>query len=170
MAAAKKLQDQHKAFVIQRIACYESPRDTAAALKEEFGIEITPQGAEAYDPTKRAGKDLAKKWVELFNKIRKDYLDNVEKYVPEANKTVRIGMLANAAKTFKSRNNLGGMANMLEQISKEMGNAYTNKRELTGKDGAPLAVESKTSTLDAGKLSKEALAELLAVMDAQKQN
>ena len=144
---ARKLLDSHKAFIIQKLACYDSPKEAATALKEEFDISITPQGAEAYDPDKRAGKDLSAKWVELFRKTRQDYLDNVEKYVPEANKTVRIGMLANAAKTFKSRGNLNGMSDMLERISKEIGNVYTNKRELAGPNGAPIPMSMETKTL-----------------------
>ena len=39
----------------------------------------------------------------------------------------------------KEPNSRGGSASMHEQAAKEMGGAYTNRREVTGADGAPLS-------------------------------
>ncbi len=50
-----KLKDEHKAFLVQRLAVFDSPKQAAEALKAEYRVEISPQGAEAYDPEKRAG-------------------------------------------------------------------------------------------------------------------
>ncbi len=50
-----KLKDEHKAFLVQRLAVFDTPKQTAEALKTEYRVEISPQGAEAYDPEKRAG-------------------------------------------------------------------------------------------------------------------
>lgn len=136
-----KLKDEHRAFVVCRLAMYDTPKEAAQALKEEYGIEISPQACEFYDPTKRAGKDLSQRWREMFEQARKDFLDNVEKYVPEANKTVRIQQLAHSARTLRARGNHVAAADMLERIAKELGNVHTNKRELTGKDGAPIKVD-----------------------------
>ena len=50
-----KLKDEHKAFLVQRLAVFDTPKQTAEALKTEYRVEISPQEAEAYDPEKRAG-------------------------------------------------------------------------------------------------------------------
>lgn len=147
-SSARKLQDSHKAFLVTRLAMYDSPREAADALKEEYGIEITPQGAEGYDPTKRAGRHLAAKWRELFDKARADFLNNVEKYVPEANRTVRVAQLAASARALRARGNHVAAADMLERIAKELGNVHTNRRELTGRDGGPVAVSYSDMTED----------------------
>lgn len=149
-----KLKDEHRAFIIQRLACWDSPREAAEALKDEFGIEISPQGCETYDPTKRAGRNLAAKWRELFDKTRQDFQNNLENYVPEANKTVRIRQLANSARALKSRGNHVGMADMLERIAKELGNVHTNKRELTGKEGGPIQFSDMTDEQLDARLTK----------------
>ena len=50
-----KLKDEHKAFLVQRLAVFDTPKQAADALRIEFGVKLTPQGAEAHDPEKRAG-------------------------------------------------------------------------------------------------------------------
>lgn len=144
---ARKLQDHHRAFLVQRIACYDSPKDAAAALKEQFGIEITPQGAEAYDPGKYAGRNMAKRWRELFDTTRDSFLKHMEQHIPEANKAVRVQRLALASRAFKARNNYVGMADMLERIAKELGNVHSNKRELTGKNGGAVGLDVAVSDM-----------------------
>src|SRR3546814_3618113 len=66
-----RLNDEAREFVVMQLAAYDPPSVVAKAVKEEFGFDITPQGCESYDPTKRAGKGVAKKWAELFNRTRK---------------------------------------------------------------------------------------------------
>lgn len=105
---------------------------------DEYGVQLAPQNIEAYDPNKRAGKSLAKKWTELFEATRKKFLEHIEVHVPEANKAVRVSRLAHAARAFQGRGNYVGMADMFERIAKEMGNVHTNKREFTGKGGGPI--------------------------------
>ncbi|MEQ9131085.1 MAG: DUF2280 domain-containing protein [Salinisphaeraceae bacterium] len=150
MAARKrgKLKDEHRHFVVQRLACFDTPKEVAEALRDEHGVEISPQSVEAYDPNKRAGRDLAQKWRDLFEKTRADFQDNLEKYVPEASKVVRVRHLAHAARAFKGRGNYVGMADMMERIAKEVGNVHTNRRELTGKDGGPIKTAHSDLTDD----------------------
>lgn len=139
--AKGKLKDEHRAFITRRLAMYDTPKEAAEALNQEFGISISPQGAERYDPTKRAGQYMGERWRKMFHETRQDFLNNVDRYVPEANKTVRISLLANSARAMRARGNHVGAADMLERIAKEMGNVHTNRRELTGKDGGALKVE-----------------------------
>lgn len=143
-APGGKLKDQHKAFVIQRLACFDSPKEAAEALKEEFGVQITPQGAEAYDPHKRAGSRLAQQWRDLFERTRKGFLDHVENFVPEANKAVRLRHLSHAFRALKARGNHVAAADMLERIAKELGNVHSNRREITGRDGKPIEIADRS--------------------------
>lgn len=138
------LKDPHKAFLVQRLAVFDSPKEAAEALKEYCGLEISPQRAEGYDPNKRAGRGLAKRWRELFQATRSEFLKHIEVHVPQANKAVRVKKLARAADAMEHRGNYVGMADMLERIAKEMGNVHTNRREITGKDGKPIQVQDMT--------------------------
>lgn len=133
-----KLNDQQKRFVVQRLACFDTPHEVVAAVREEFGISLEAPSVQYYDPTKRAGTNLSQKWKDLFFETREDFKRNVESYVPEANKMVRVRQLAHAARAFKGRGNYVGMADMMERIAKEIGGAFTNRREFTGKQGGPI--------------------------------
>lgn len=141
-----KLTEEQKAFVVQRLACWDTPAEASEALREEHGVELSPQGCEAYDPTKRAGRRVARKWRELFNATREAFKKNLGDHVPEANKAVRVRHLAHAARAFKQRNNYLGMADMFERIAKELGNVHTNRREISGRDGKPVEVEYRDMT------------------------
>ena len=84
----KKLKDIHRIFLVQEFACFASPMEAADALKQEFGVEITPQGAQHYDATSVNSKmRLAAKWQELFKVARQAFLDDVETRIPESYKS-----------------------------------------------------------------------------------
>lgn len=132
-----KLGDEQKTYVVQQLAAYETPSDVAAQVKERWGIEISKQAVEAYDPTKWAGRDLAKKWSAAFDLARKAYLEDLDG-VPEAHKAVRVKQLARMARQASERGNVVLAADLLAQIAKEVGGAFTNRTELTGKGGGPI--------------------------------
>ena len=66
----RKLTDAQKAFVVHRLAAYESPDDVAAEVLELFGITLTRPAVAHYDPTTYAGRTLSPRWVELFHAKR----------------------------------------------------------------------------------------------------
>ncbi len=146
--ARKKLNDVHRAFLVEKLACFMSPKEAAEALSQEHGVTVAPQSAERYDPYKKAGSHIAPKWKSLFDHTRQAFLDHVENQIPESNKAVRVQELAIAARHFKARGNYIAMANMLERIAKEMGNVHTNRREFTGKDRGPIKYQDIDSMTD----------------------
>lgn len=133
------LKPEVKAFIIQMLACYDTPSQVVEAVQKDFGIAITRQQVETHDPTKVSGKTLAKKWVELFNLTRDRFLNEISD-IPIANKAYRLRVLQRMSTTAEGMKNLGMTAQLLEQAAKEVGDAYSNKQkvELTGKDGGPL--------------------------------
>lgn len=147
--SAKRLAAGHKLFLVQALAQFETPKEAAAALKVEHGAAISPQGVEAYDPTKRAGERLSQRWRELFYETRRRFLEQL-KDVPEANKAVRVRQLAHAARAFKARENYLAMADMLERIAKEVGDVYSNRREMTGNGGGLLRLDYSDLTDELG--------------------
>ena len=134
----KRLTDVEKAFVVQELACFGSPKEVSETLMEECAVQLAPQNIECYDPNKRAGQNLSKKWRVLFEHTRQAFLDHVETQVPHAHKAVRIKKLAGAADAFENAGNYMGMALMLEKIARELGNVHTNRREFTGKNQGPI--------------------------------
>lgn len=140
MAAEEKLNDDQRRFVVMALACYDTPSAVAAAVKEEFGVTISRQAVQAYDPTKVAGADLAKAWRDLFEATRAAFLED-SATIGIANKSVRLRMLDRAAQSAAERGNADMVLRCCEQAAKEMGGLFTNRRELGGPNGGPLRVQ-----------------------------
>lgn len=83
------LKEPVKIFIVQSLACRDTPQEVADAVKQEFGIEIGRQQVAAYDPTKVRGKDLSQKFVDLFNKTREEF-DKGAFDIPIVNKFYRL--------------------------------------------------------------------------------
>ncbi|QQN40537.1 DUF2280 domain-containing protein [Acinetobacter sp. CS-2] len=86
------LKEPVKIFIVQSLACFETPQQVADAVKQQFKIEIERQQVALYDPTKYAGRNLSKKLKDLFEKTREDFRSNVYD-IPLANKAVRLNEL-----------------------------------------------------------------------------
>lgn len=141
-----RLTDEARVYVVQALACFDPPGVVAAAVKKEFGLTITPQGCEAYNPTKRAGAKLAMKWKSLFEETRKTFLEDTAQ-IGVSHRAVRLRTLERMAHKAETQGNMALTANLLEQVAKEIGNAFTNTRVLTGAGGAPLIPPSITPTM-----------------------
>lgn len=131
------LKPEVKAFIIQMLACYDTPSQVVEAVQKDFGITITRQQVETHDPTKVSGKTLAKKWVDMFNTTRDRFLNEISD-IPIANKAYRLRVLQRMSTTAENMKNIGMTAQLLEQAAKEVGEAYSNKQKVehTSPDGS----------------------------------
>lgn len=131
------LKPEVKAFIIQMLACYDTPSQVVEAVQKDFGITITRQQVETHDPTKVSGKTLARKWVDLFNATRDRFLNEISD-IPIANKAYRLRVLQRMSTTAENMKNIGMTAQLLEQAAKEVGEAYSNKQKVehTSPDGS----------------------------------
>lgn len=140
--AGSKLSDEVKTFIVQSLACFDAPSVVVKAVKAEYGLLVSPQQVEAYDPTKRAGRALAPKWREIREATRKTFLEDTAT-IAVSHRAVRLRALQRMAEGAENVRNYALAAQLLEQAAKECGNAYTNKQRLehTGKDGAPIETD-----------------------------
>lgn len=139
------LSDNHKRFIVQALACWDTPSQVAEAVRDEFGLSVPRTQVAQYDPTKVAGQKLAKKWAELFDATRKRFREEVAE-IPIADQAFRLRALGKIYERHLSRGNVVGAAAVLEQAAKEAGGAFTNRREHTGAGGGP--IEQKTVVVD----------------------
>jgi hypothetical protein len=140
--AQQILTDEAKRFVVQQLAMFETPTDVAKAVKEEFGLEITRQSVEAYDPGKRAGASLSEEFRVLFEATRSTFLTDTAA-IGVSHKVVRLRTLARLIEKAEGRGNPVLAANLLVQVAKEMGDAYTNRQRID----ANVAVRSHEDAL-----------------------
>lgn len=142
------LKDEHKVFIVQALACYDTPTQIAAAVKEVFGISVTRQQVESYNCKRQAGQSTAKKWVAIFNKTRDDFEAEIAK-IPVALRAVRLRRLERYVDQAEASGNLVLAAQLLEQIAREQGGMYENRRihVHSGPNGQPIQTESTNLNL-----------------------
>ncbi|RYG06026.1 MAG: DUF2280 domain-containing protein [Burkholderiales bacterium] len=135
------LTDNIKLVIVQALACFDTPSQVAEAVKQEFGVEVSRMQVALYDPTKGTGKNLSAKLRAIFAETRDKFLADVST-IPIAQQAYRLRVLQRTLAKAEKQGNSSMVSQLLEQAAKESGGAFTNRRELTGKGGAPLAVSN----------------------------
>lgn len=147
-----KLSEDVKRFIVESLACYDTPSQVAEAVKEQFDVIVTRQAVEAYDPTKVVGKALSQKWRTVFEASRKAFKDQVSE-VPIASRVFRIRALARMVGKAEKMRNLALAGQLLEQAAKEVGDFYVNRGRAAstgpGEGEEPVAQRVERSVKDA---------------------
>ena len=135
----KKLDEGQQRAVVRWFAECRSPSQVAALVLENFGITITRGAVQYYNPTSVIGAQLPHELAALFWTLRGEYFAAVDS-IPIANQAVRLRRLEDLYQREVDRGNLEAAARRLEDAAKEIGGLYTNRREVTGRDGEPFGV------------------------------
>jgi hypothetical protein len=114
-----KLTCDHRIEVVRRLAGFEQPREIAKAMKEEFGIEITPQAIAFYDPTRYALKRCPKRWAALFWELREEVVKG-NPDVGVAHRTVRLRWLDRMARVQMEKGNTAEARALMKQAADEI--------------------------------------------------
>ncbi|HFX6347933.1 TPA: DUF2280 domain-containing protein [Acinetobacter nosocomialis] len=128
------LKEPVKIFIVQALACRDTPQEVVEQVKQEFGVDISRSQCECYDPTKYSGRNLSKKFIELFESTREKF-DQGLIDIPIASKYYR---LKQYQKQLERTRNVKTVLKILEQAAKDIGGQFTNRQEITGKDGGPV--------------------------------
>ncbi|PXV65823.1 hypothetical protein C8D93_109203 [Sinimarinibacterium flocculans] len=127
-----KLTSEHKARIVQALACFDTPSDVVNTLKSEFGVEITRQRVQQYDPTTSAGRQCARQWRELFAATRERFVKSIAE-IPIAHRAYRLRALQRMAERAERLKNYALAAQLHEQAAKECGDDYTNRTRIDAK-------------------------------------
>lgn len=125
------LKEPVKIFIVQALACRDTPQEVVDLVKQEYGIQISRSQCQAYDPTKYSGRNLSKKFVDLFNKTRADF-DAGLIDIPIANKHYRLKQYQKQLE--RNAKNTVMSLKILEQAAKDCGGQFTNKIESSVKN------------------------------------
>lgn len=119
-----KLTDGQKAFIVVRLACFDQPSEVVEAVQQEYGLKVTRQQLQVYNPETVEGERLSEKLKQLFADTRKRFLEDVQA-IPIANQAYRLRELQ---KLYHANpRNAVLRADLLEQAAKEAGGQYTNE-------------------------------------------
>lgn len=149
------LTDGVKRFIVQALACFDTPTQVVEAVKEEFGLQVHRSQVAQYDPTKIAGSKLATKWRVLFQDTRTRFREETAE-ISIANRAFRLRGLARMAEKAESMRNLALTAQLYEQAAKECGDMYVNRARKEEPDDEPLIpTRIQVDVVDARKPNAE---------------
>lgn len=161
MGRRVELSHDAKLFIVRCLAEWMTPSDTADALFEQFGVRMTRQSMEHYDPTKRQGERIDVELAKVFWAKREAFIKDGEAR-PSNNANWR---QRERERIYDSTTNKVLRKDLLEDMAKEAGGFFTNKVKVAGHDGG--AVEVVTLT-DAER--KKRIAEMLANAQTRKES
>ena len=149
------LKNEVKSFIVQALACFDTPSQVSQAVKQEFDIDVTRQQVEQHDPTKRAGSHLAAKWQTLFNDTRKRFREQTAE-IPIANRAYRLRAMNRFVEKAETMKNIGLAMQILEQAAKETGDIYVNRaRKEEAGDEPVIPTRIQVDVVDARKPNAE---------------
>ena len=149
------LRDEVKAFVVQALACFDTPSQVVTAVKVEYGLDVTRQQCEAYDPTKYVGRNLHLKWRTLFEDTRARFREQTAE-IPIANRAYRLRAMNRFVEKAESMKNIGLAMQILEQAAKETGDIYVNRaRKEEAGDEPVIPTRIQVDVVDARKPNAE---------------
>ena len=149
------LQNDVKAFIVQALACFDTPSQVVEAVQKEYGVVVTRQQVETHDPTKTSGKGLAKRWVTMFEDTRKRFREETAD-IPIANRAFRLRVMNRFVEKAETMKNIGLAMQILEQAAKETGDIYVNRarKEEVG-DEPVIPTRIQVDVVDARKPNAE---------------
>jgi hypothetical protein len=140
----RKLNDEQKTYVVKRLAAYDRPAAIAHDLLEVFGVTVSPQAIEHYDPERPAGHDLAPRWREAFAEARKVFLAQTAD-LTHLEKPMRLRLRGRMAIAAWDEGNYRLANDILDAIAKEAGDVLNGKHGLFGPGGIqPTAIVTFT--------------------------
>ncbi|WP_315336185.1 DUF2280 domain-containing protein [Pseudomonas grimontii] len=149
------LKNEVKSFIVQALACFDTPSQVVEAVKNEYGIAVSRQQVETHDPTKSAGKGLAVKWVTLFQDTRKRFREETAE-IPIANRAFRLRAMNRSFERADSSKNIPLAMQILEQAAKETGDMFVNRsRKEEAGDEPAIPTRIQVDVVDARKPNAE---------------
>lgn len=130
------LRDEVKMFIVQALACFDTPTQVSNAVKEEFGLDVPRQQIAVYDPTKYVGRQLSNKLRTHFHDTRKRFREEVAE-IPIASRAFRLRAIARMAQQAESSRNIALAVQIIEQAAKEVGDMYVNRNKADPGDVDP---------------------------------
>jgi hypothetical protein len=149
------LKNEVKSFIVQALACFDTPSQVVESVKNEYGIVVSRQQVETHDPTKSAGKGLAVKWVALFQDTRKRFREETAE-IPIANRAFRLRAMNRSFERADSSKNIPLAMQILEQAAKETGDMFVNRaRKEEAGDEPVIPTRIQVDVVDARKPNAE---------------
>ena len=77
MPRITNLTDEHKTYIVRRLAAYEKVSVIGKSLRQEFGITVPKSGIQYSNAESKQSRNLSRRWRDLFWTTRKAFRDGL---------------------------------------------------------------------------------------------
>jgi len=121
------LTKKQKEFIVMHHAMFYSNPEIRDKLEEELDVSVSVTHIDHYNADKSyRTKRIGKQWIQLFNSVRKSYLEEIEK-VPISKKAFRLNALQRIFEIYMQENKHKSAQSALEQAAQEVGGVYEHR-------------------------------------------
>ncbi|HVZ00265.1 MAG TPA: DUF2280 domain-containing protein [Dongiaceae bacterium] len=124
------ITDEIKTFIVRGLASFDTPSEVVAAVKVNFGVEVSRQQVYAYDP--RCAQPPAPRWRELHAATRAAFLGEIAE-IGIAHKAFRLRALDRMVHYALKHHYPGRAQSLLEQAAKECAGVFEQGRGEQGR-------------------------------------
>jgi hypothetical protein len=115
-----KIPEPLKTLITQALACGDTPTIVQRSIHAEFGLSLSLQCVEQYDPTKTAGQRLGAKYRAIFWATRMAWGKELAN-IGVAHRAFRLRALQRIVEKAEDSGDVRLMAKVLEQAARECG-------------------------------------------------
>jgi len=123
-----KLTHEIRAKIVAGWARYDTPIEIRREIQETYQVDVDMQQIYALNPEGASWKG-SKRWEAVFAAERKMFLESAGR-IGIAQKVVRLQRLDKLCRMALDKRNVKLAAELMEQAAKEMGEVFTNRREV----------------------------------------
>lgn len=160
-----KLTTEQQRVIVQGLACFMGPKEVQDELRDRFEIETTISQIVYYDPGS-AGTDLSDEWRDVFTQTRARFISDTAS-IAISHKAVQLRVLDRTIRKVETQKNYGLVGELVEKAAKVSGDAYTNRRILSGPNGGPIPISDETRAEKTADLLARAAARRRAALAVQ---
>lgn len=112
--------------ILTELACFATPSQVAASVKEKFGTDVSRQCVEAHHPERKAGAKLSPALRALFYETRAKLVSELDD-IGIAHQACRLRGLERMLEQAERMGNLPLAVQLIEQAAREVGGIYERR-------------------------------------------
>lgn len=113
--------------ILTELACFATPSQVSASVKEKFGTDVSRQCVEAHHPERKAGAKLNPALRALFYETRAKLVAELDD-IGIAHQAYRLRGLERMLERAERMGNLALAVQLIEQAAREVGGMYCGRR------------------------------------------
>lgn len=156
-----KLTKTQQRFIVQALARFRTPTEVASEVAERFGVEVSRQQVWHYHI--ESGEQAAE-WRKLHDETRAQFVKETA-LIGVSHLAFRLSTYQRMLERALAMGNLNLAKEILEQAAKDSGGLFTNRREMSGMGGGPVALGIVLEQAIAKVYGSEELAEAVNELD-----